>query len=886
MIGQTVLHYNIIEKLGEGGMGIVYKAHDTKLDRFVALKFLPERLVNSEQDRARFLQEAKAASALNHPNICTIHGIEEFEGKLFMVMELVDGQTLRDKRSSISFKQAIDIGIQIADGLAAAHEKGVVHRDIKPDNIMIRKDGIAQIMDFGLAKLRGVSKLTKEGSTIGTAGYMSPEQVQGQDTDHRSDIFSLGVLLYELLTGQLPFKGVHESALMYEIVNVDVEPMASIRHEIDPQLDALVLECMEKDPNERTQSAKQVAIDLKHFKRASSRQRMSKISMGPTTLSQTHETIPQKQIHAPSGSRWMPWILAGLFAVIALLGLWAPWRSVPAAQIMKFGLNLPKGESFDLIIYPAVAISPDGSRIVYRANGRLFLRNLDNLEAIPIQGTEDGGSPFFSPDGRWIGFFGGGKLKKISTGGGAPITLADAPDNRGGTWGPEGFIVFTPIATSGLMRVSEAGGLLEPVTVPDSSRKERTHRWPHFLPDGSAVIFTVGTRESPDYYEEATIESVNLKTGVRKALVSGASTAHYVETGHLLFSKSGVLYAVSFDPNRLEVLNSPSPIVEDVNGDPTTGAMHYATSRNGTFIYVAGNTEGADRSMVTFDRYGKESVFELTPKPFIEPRLSPDGKRIAMVAGSGKDFDIWIYDIARGSMSRLTFGGTNRTPTWSPDGKLVAYFSSQKGGVFVKPYDGSSDEKRLSAGLGRTYVSSWSHDGSTLILDRSTNSAQSDIYILPLTGDQKTYAYLSTEFDEYLGALSPNDKWLAYVSNESGAYQVYVQPFPGRGGKWQISTQGGSEPRWSADGKTLFYLNNTRMMAVAISTTPVFSAGQPQILFEGKPLQPVDSGVTYDVAPDGQHFISTRPNKKDNFQQITVVLNWFSELKNKISNIK
>ena len=457
----------------------------------------------------------------------------------------------------------------------------------------------------------------------------------------------------------------------------------------------------------------------------------------------------------------------------------------------------------------------------------------------------------------------------------------------GGTWGPNGFIVFVPTATSPLLRVPETGGLVEPVTVLDTSLSDRTHRWPHFLPDGTAIIFTVGTTQSPDYYEDATIAAVNLKTGARKTLISGASTAQYVQTGHLLFSRSGLMYAVPFDPSSLELVNSPTPIVEDVSGDPTTGAMNYAISTNGTFVYVAGNSIGAERSLVAFDRNGKESVFELTPRPLFEPRVSPDGKRIAMVVGSGKDFDVWIYDIARGSMSRLTFGGTNRTPTWSPDGKYVAYYSATKFGVFIKSYDGSADEKQVSSGLGRSYVTSWSRDGLNLILDRvSLSGSQSDIYVLPLTGDQKPYVYLSTDFDEYMGVLSPDGKWIAYVSSESGAYQVYVQSFPTRGGKWQVSTQGGFEPRWSPDGKTLFYQQSSRMMAVAISTSNGFSAGQPQILFEGKPLLPTDSGITYDIPPDGQHFISTRTSKQGNFQQVTVVLNWFTDIKNKTSNIK
>ncbi|MBL7995199.1 PD40 domain-containing protein, partial [bacterium] len=649
-----------------------------------------------------------------------------------------------------------------------------------------------------------------------------------------------------------------------------------------PELDAIILECMEKDPNERTQSVKQIAIDLKRFKRESSR---SRVSMVRPAMTQSSVGFREAQPILASAKSKFPWIVSLILFLVTITTLWAPWQSKREEPVARFKLTLPKDDGLDLIIYSALAIAPDGSRFVYRANGRLYLRTIDNIDAIAVPGTEDGGSPFFSPDGRWIGFFAGSKLKKVSISGGAPIVLADAPDNRGGSWGADGSIVFTPYVNSGLMRIPEAGGLVEPITTLDSTKRERTHRWPHFLPDGTGVMFTVGVTESPDYYEEATIQYVNLKTGARKLLINGASSAQYVETGHLIFSRSGVLYAEPFNANRIEVINSPSPVIDDVSGDPTTGGMHFSISRNGTLVYVSGNTEGTERALIKIDRNGKESTFDLTSVPIMEPRMSPDGKRIALVLGSGKDSDIWIYDVTRGTMSRLTFGGTNRTPTWSPDGKQVAYFSTSRG-IFTKPFDGSANEKPTVSGLGRTYISAWSRDGLMLILDRATQGNQSDIHVLPLTETQKPFDFLSSEFDEYMGTLSPDQKWLAYVSNESGSYQVYVQSFPERKGKWQISTQGGLEPRWSPDGRTLYYHQNTRMMAVAISTNPAFSAGQPQLLFEGMPFLPTDSGVTYDVTPDGQYFISTRANKNDNFQQITVVLNWFTDLKSKISNIK
>ena len=612
MIGKTISQYKILEKLGEGGMGVVYNAHDTKLDRDVALKFLPLELTKDPSARERFIHEAKAASALSHPNVCTIHDIQEHENQMFIVMDFVDGQTLREKKDSISFKQAIDIGIQVADGLAAAHEKGIVHRDIKPENIMIRKDGIVQVMDFGLAKLRGsVTRLTKEGSTVGTAGYMSPEQVQGQDTDHRSDIFSFGVLLYELLTGQLPFKGVHETALAYEIVNVDPAPMSSIKPEIDPNLDAIVLECLEKDPRERTQSMAQVALDLKRYKRESSRQRASRITAARPISKPSEE--PQPVESSRTFERFpLAWIVAALVFFIGTVTFGVLYFKRPSTEVQTINSYILPPEKLTFATQSGgvggghLALSPDGSMLAFVAadsSGKthLMVRALNALNAKELPATEGASYPFWSPDNRYIGFFQSGKMKKIEASGGPSVTICDAPDGRGGSWNQDGVIIFSN-ASDPIYEVPAAGGTATAVTKLDTSRNEKTHRWPHFLPDGKHFLYFSRSSFGGVEREEDALFVASLDGKVNKRLMPAKGNVVYA-SGYLIYLREKTLMAQPFDAGKLETSGDAIPIAEPVEYDLDFNRAVFSASQNGILIYQAGSAQTGFQ-LEWFDRTG------------------------------------------------------------------------------------------------------------------------------------------------------------------------------------------------------------------------------------------------------------------------------------------
>ncbi len=903
MIGQTISHYKILEKLGEGGMGVVYKAQDLKLDRLVALKFLPSHLSASEQDKARFVQEAKTAAALNHPNICSVIDIQEHDGpagagkQMFIVMEYVDGQTLRDKKGAMSSKQAIDIGVQIADGLAVAHERNIIHRDIKPENIMIRKDGIVQIMDFGLAKLRAsgskITRLTKEGSTVGTAGYMSPEQVQGQEADHRSDIFSLGVLLYELFTGELPFKGVHETALMYEIVNVDPAPMSLVKSEIDPELDRIVLECLQKEPDERYNSVKDIAKDLKRFKRESSRQHVSRTRTAITAV--LHETQMQEEPPTRSVFERIPtylWVglsMVFLSTTVVSVFLFRDQDTTTSAAVIRALVPLPEKHTLTNFLGGGhLALSPDGRQIAFVAEDslrkrNLWVRSLSALSASMLSGTEGAAFPFWSSDNRYIGFFAGGKLKKIEATGGPPFSICDVVTSRGGSWGQAGIIVLPTDQTVGISQVSDAGGVPKQITALDTSRNEQTHRWPYFLPDAKHFLYFARTTAIGSGSELDAICVASLDGSVNKRLLAGTSNVAFA-SGHLLYMRENSLMAHPFDADALELKGDPFPIAEAVHFNLRFSIASFSVSNTGVLVYQ-GHSSSSAPELALVDLKGKKFVSLREAEIFVSARLSRDARRIAMDLYhiGARNSDIWLYEIDRGVNTRFTFDpAVDWYPIWSPDGRHIVFASKRKGhyDLYEKVSSGATNEQLLLETGYDKIPTDWSPDGK-FILFHSINDAKTktDVWVLPMSGDRKPTPFLQTEYAESDGRFSPDMRWITYQSDESGKNEIYVRPFPGADAKWQVSTNGGTLPSWHRDGKEILFLSGSRIMSVEVSGRgSTFQIGKAREYFDPSLIGGI---AIQDISGNGERVLLQISSGQQAAVPLTLVMNWPLEAREK-----
>ncbi len=875
MIGKTILQYEILEQIGEGGMGTVYQARDAKLDRFVALKFLPPQLTAAEEEKARFVLEAKAASALNHPNVCTIHDIQEYEGQLFIVMEFIDGVTLRDKKDDLSDKRILDIGIQVAEGLAAAHEKGIVHRDIKPENIMIRKDGIVQIMDFGLAKLSttgNVSRLTQAGTTMGTLGYMSPEQVKGIDADHRSDIFSFGVVMYELLAGFSPFKGMHETAIMYEIANVDAPPIATIKPDIDPQLDGIILECLEKDRDERCQSAKEIARNLRKIKRVSTGNRMSR------AYTAQHPTVAAPAVSSKSSGS----IAIEVFNRRIDLLIYN-WKTPDSGQIksvaVKASVLPPLDAQFDSGMGGHYELSRDGKIIALVAVdslgvSSLWVRPLNSIQARQLKGTEGAYYPFWSPDNKQIGYFSRGNLMKVNIFTGPPITICKASQGRGGAWNRANMIVFAPQAIGGLYKVSANGGEPALLVPSDSSNADQSLRFPFFLPDGRHFLYSVQNSFSGSSSRDD-IKVASMEGDVDVVLFRAASNAEYAN-GRIFYMSQSTLVSRTFDPGNFQVGDDIQIFAANLNYfDPRIKGA-FSLSDMGSLIYQEKDLE--KRKLVLLNRDGKtfDNLLDKTVESFA--RFSPDNSRVTFgtLDRAGKNSDIWVYDLKRKISSRVTFNPNYDVASiFSPDGKQVV-FSSNRNKVmdlYLKKVDGSDQARLLYHSADLKYATDWSRDGKYIVFQILSPGGGWNLEIVDISENHKIIAFLKTKSNENIGAFSPDSKWVSYISNETGQTQLYVKPLGVGSGKWQISIDGALSGTWAKDGRSMYYVSPDRKLYTVRIQIREFNilVDKPVLLFSFS-----ENNITniFDISNDGQYFLAELAKAKAKIPPLTYVQNW------------
>jgi Tol biopolymer transport system component len=867
--------YEVVSPLGVGGMGEVYRSRDTRLGRDVAIKILPKEMSADAARKQRFEREAKTISALNHPNICVLHDVGSQDGLDYLVMECLEGETLarRLEKGALPLEQVLKYGAQIADALDKAHRAGIVHRDLKPGNIMLTAVG-AKLLDFGLAKPTAVlteattsaatplhSPMTQEGTVVGTFQYMSPEQVEGKEIDGRSDIFSLGAVLYEMLTGKRAFEGKSQLSVASAILEKEPAVISVVKPMTPPVLDHTIGKCLAKTPDERWQSASDVASELKWI-----------LTAGSQAASAVHGVSHRKYRERAI------WIVG--VAVLALLAAYLGWqggRGEPSAGAVHLTIALPAGKVLLNSSSEPMAITPDGSAIVYAAAGddrktQLYLRKVDSFESTPIGGTEEGSSPFISPRGEWLGFFtGDGKMKKVLLRGGSPVVLADAAF-LGGSWGDDDTVYFTKSVTSGIYAVPAGGGQPRQVTHTGATADDRFHLWPKTLPGNYGIIFTVWTGRS---FNDARIEGLLFKTGERKVLVEGGTDGRYLPNGYLAYTRNGTLFAVPFDPKRLEVKGAPMSLIEGVMSGAANGDADFAVSNNGTLVFRPGSVTSFQRNLVWMDRTGKTSNIIAEVKPYASPAISPDGQRIALTL-QGSSFDVWVYDLQRGALTKASFGGDDYRPEWSPDGKMLGYDSSKSGHqqVYVKHGIAQGGETVVTDGPEDKQFCGWTPDGHEMIFSRLNKDTGWDLYAAAVEGDRKVRPLVVAPFNQNQARLSPDGKWLAYVSDESGQPEVFLQAMNDATNRAQVSTEGGASPRWTRVGNELLFTSKTRIMSVKLAGNGL-NLGKPVALFEDK-----RAWNGYDIAADGRLVVSQDVDEAGG-TQISVVLNWFGEMKKK-----
>jgi len=878
--GMRLGPYEILGPLGAGGMGEVYRARDTRLDRTVAIKVLPEHLSDAPEVRARFEREAKAVSSLNHPHICVLYDVGNQDGVDYLVMECLEGETLavRLERGAMPADELMRIGIQIADALDKAHRQGIIHRDLKPSNVMLTKSG-AKLMDFGLARSTGLAPavgtlsqsptmsrpLTAEGAIVGTYQYMSPEVLEGREADARSDIFAFGAVLYEMATGKRAFEARSQASVIAAILERDPAPISSIQPMTPPALERLIKQCLVKDPDSRRQSMHDVLLELRWVAEGGSQ-----------------AGVPAPVAARRRGRARLAWVVAGVAAAAAVVFGVGYFSHRPArTEQIRFLIGAPEGITF----IDSPRISPDGRYVAFNMTDstgvtRIWVRAMSSLAAQPLMGTEGAARPFWSPDSRFIGYMADNKLKKVAVTGGPSVTVCESGSRGDGAWGTGGVILFDGSAADSIARVTASGGVPSPATRLDRGRREIGNAWPEFLPDGKHFLFLAfGSRADSVAVKVGSIDSKDVKI----LAIGNYSRIDFAPPGYVLFVRDRALMAQPFDAKALKLTGEPFPVVDDVSaGGGGASNADFSVSDNGVLVCRGGVGSGNSR-LVWLDRTGKALGTLGAAADYSTISLSPDGERVAAEIGQlGAGVDIWILDRIRGVTTRLTFDpGDDLWPVWSPDGTRITFGSNRAGnfGIYEKQSNGVGADDLVLKTADDVGPSDWSSDGRYLICLSSAPATRWDIWALPTFGDRKPTPFLKTQFADYEARLSPDGRWLAYSSSESGLREIYIQAFPDAGGKWQISTQGGRDPMWRRDGKELFYISpDGKMMSVDIAAAATLQAGVPKVLFEGVRSNENPLGRSYAVTADGQQFLVIRPDRARAIPSTTVVVNWMAGL--------
>ena len=894
--GTILNQYRVAEPVGAGAMGEVYRAHDTKLGREVAIKVLPAAVAQDPERLARFKREAQVLAALNHPNIAAIYGLEDAGNVLFLVLELVEGEDLAErlKRGCVPVDEALAIARQIADALAEAHDKGIVHRDLKPANVKLTPAGKAKVLDFGLAKATAgdasaagaiesgsaptmTQAATMAGMILGTAAYMSPEQARGKPVDRRTDVWAFGCVLYEMLTGVKTFEGDDVTETLAAIVRGEPD-WTRLPADLPPAVRVLIERCLIKDRNLRLSD-----ISVVRFLMSDAARTLSGYDASPATNTSA----------APAARRSTARLIVAtaLFAVAATFGLtrWlAPAGTTGQDAVVQVSVALPDGVELGSTMLLPVAVSRDGAQIAFvgRQDGknRLYVRALNDPEPRALEGTEGGDGPFFSPDGQWIAFFAGSKLRKIAVGGAALQTLADAPTHRGGDWGHDGFIYFAPTNIGGIWRVPEAGGAATQVTHKEPEQDEVSHRWPHLIDDTNTLLFSIWTGPGDDEHH---IAMQTIGAAEHHVLMKGGDAPRYAaKIGSLLYTHMGELFAVSWQPPQTD-LGKAVPVATPEHPNDSSGGEgcgNYAVSDGGTLAYLAGGRTLRTTRLVWVDRTGSAVLAPVPENKYENVAISPDGTRAIVQINDGIT-TLWMYDIGRSTLTPIgSSAGSSQAPLWTADGARVIYRGTRKGtrNLYWRSTDGSGDEERLTEKPDVIHTpTSVSSDGQWLLFNEGGPTAPggTGVWMMRLDGDRAPRPLFSEPAGELDAQISPDGRWVAYQAPISARQEIYVTPFPGPGARHQISTGGGTEPLWSRDGRELFFQSGTQLMGVTVAPGAAFSASAPRLVHEGRYFKTINGNTSWSIEPEGKRFLRIQNVEPERAAtQIELVLNWFSEL--------